>query len=164
VVKVEDRTVSGDKALIAHLYDDSLLLEVTLTYTLFDGHSAIRKQASVRNTAKTGAPSATSGVLNCDWTQQAKSQRKVMPGREFRFGSSVLERRSRISRYAPWIYNSWEPFFRNVNEQNVLELVDDAGNMGFDMHFSDFTGRGWIGLNVPHGILTVGTRCSSMLN
>ena len=41
---------------------------------------------------------------------------------------------------APWIYNTWEPFERNVSQDLILKLVDIAGNMGMDIFTID---DGW---------------------
>jgi alpha-galactosidase len=51
----------------------------------------------------------------------------------------VLERRV-DAQGPPWIYNTWEPFYRGVNHQTVLELVDIAGAMGMDIFTID---DGW---------------------
>jgi alpha-galactosidase len=40
----------------------------------------------------------------------------------------------------PWIYNTWEPFNRNVNRDLVLSLVDAASAMGMDVFTID---DGW---------------------
>jgi alpha-galactosidase len=55
------------------------------------------------------------------------------------YTAQVLERR--IDRQGPpWIYNTWEPFNRNVNRALVLELVDAAAAMGMDIFTID---DGW---------------------
>jgi alpha-galactosidase len=55
------------------------------------------------------------------------------------YTAQVLERRA--DRHGPpWIYNTWEPFHRNVNRDLVLELVDAAGAMGMDIFTID---DGW---------------------
>ena len=41
---------------------------------------------------------------------------------------------------APWIYNTWEPFERHVNQALVLKLLDVASNMGLDIFTID---DGW---------------------
>lgn len=40
----------------------------------------------------------------------------------------------------PWIYNTWEPFERNLSQDLILELVAIAGNMGMDIFTID---DGW---------------------
>ena len=40
----------------------------------------------------------------------------------------------------PWIYNTWEPFHRQVNHDLVLELLDAASAMGMDIFTID---DGW---------------------
>jgi alpha-galactosidase len=40
----------------------------------------------------------------------------------------------------PWIYNTWEPFFREVEESRTGEAIDVAGRMGFDIFTID---DGW---------------------
>jgi len=55
------------------------------------------------------------------------------------YAAQVLERR--VDRQgAPWIYNTWEPFNRNVNHDLVLQLIDAAGAMGMDIFTID---DGW---------------------
>jgi len=41
---------------------------------------------------------------------------------------------------SPWIYNTWEPFQRKINEETVLALIDAAGAMGIDIFTID---DGW---------------------
>jgi alpha-galactosidase len=41
---------------------------------------------------------------------------------------------------APWIYNTWEPFQRNINRDIVLQLIEVAGRMGMDIFTID---DGW---------------------
>jgi alpha-galactosidase len=41
---------------------------------------------------------------------------------------------------APWIYNTWEPFERNVSQDLILKLVDIAANIGMDIFTID---DGW---------------------
>ncbi len=55
------------------------------------------------------------------------------------YTAQVLERRV-DNEGPPWIYNTWEPFNRNVNHDLVLELVDAAGAMGMDIFTID---DGW---------------------
>jgi len=40
----------------------------------------------------------------------------------------------------PWIYNTWEPFEREINRDTALELIDAAGAMGIDIFTID---DGW---------------------
>jgi alpha-galactosidase len=40
----------------------------------------------------------------------------------------------------PWIYNTWEPFYRGVEEATTRELVNAAGALGFDIFTID---DGW---------------------
>jgi alpha-galactosidase len=55
------------------------------------------------------------------------------------YTAQVLERR--VDRQGPpWIYNTWEPFHREVNHDLVLQLVDAAGAMGMDIFTID---DGW---------------------
>lgn len=55
------------------------------------------------------------------------------------YTAEVLERRV-DAQGPPWIYNTWEPFNRNVNRDLVLELVDAAGAMSMDIFTID---DGW---------------------
>jgi alpha-galactosidase len=55
------------------------------------------------------------------------------------YTAQVLERRV-DAQGPPWIYNTWEPFFRGINSKTVLELVDVAGAMGMDIFTID---DGW---------------------
>jgi alpha-galactosidase len=41
---------------------------------------------------------------------------------------------------APWIYNTWEPFERNIDGDTVLKLLDVASNIGMDIFTID---DGW---------------------
>jgi alpha-galactosidase len=55
------------------------------------------------------------------------------------YTAQILERR--VDRHGPpWIYNTWEPFHRDVNHNLVLQLVDAAGAMGMDIFTID---DGW---------------------
>ena len=40
----------------------------------------------------------------------------------------------------PWIYNTWEPFQRGINQDIALQLIDAAGAMGMDIFTID---DGW---------------------
>jgi alpha-galactosidase len=55
------------------------------------------------------------------------------------YTAQVLERRVN-AKGPPWIYNTWEPFTRNINHDIVLELIDAAGAMGMDIFTID---DGW---------------------
>jgi alpha-galactosidase len=55
------------------------------------------------------------------------------------YTAQVLERRV-DAQGPPWIYNTWEPFHREVNHDLVLQLVDAAGAMGMDIFTID---DGW---------------------
>jgi alpha-galactosidase len=55
------------------------------------------------------------------------------------YTAQVLERRVN-AKGPPWIYNTWEPFTRNINHLIVLELIDAAGTMGMDIFTID---DGW---------------------
>jgi alpha-galactosidase len=55
------------------------------------------------------------------------------------YTAQVLERRVN-AKGPPWIYNTWEPFTRNINRDIVLELIDAAGTMGMDIFTID---DGW---------------------
>jgi len=55
------------------------------------------------------------------------------------YTAQVLERRI-DAQGPPWIYNTWEPFHRNVNRSLVLELVDAAAASGMDIFTID---DGW---------------------
>ncbi|HEV2486243.1 MAG TPA: alpha-galactosidase [Terracidiphilus sp.] len=55
------------------------------------------------------------------------------------YTAQVLERR--VDQQGPlWIYNTWEPFHRDVNHDLVLDLVNAAGAMGMDIFTID---DGW---------------------
>jgi alpha-galactosidase len=55
------------------------------------------------------------------------------------YAHSVLQRRI-ANAGAPWIYNTWNPFRRNIDAKTTLELVDVAGSMGMDIFTID---DGW---------------------
>jgi alpha-galactosidase len=55
------------------------------------------------------------------------------------YTASVLERRlDRVG--PPWIFNTWDPFGRAIDEATTLELIDVAGEIGFDIFTID---DGW---------------------
>ena len=55
------------------------------------------------------------------------------------YAAAVLERRVDGSG-PPWIYNTWEPFERGINQQIAMELIEAAGAMGMDVFTID---DGW---------------------
>jgi alpha-galactosidase len=55
------------------------------------------------------------------------------------YTAQVLERRV-DAQGAPWIYNTWEPFEREINRDTALELIDVAAEMGMDIFTID---DGW---------------------
>ncbi|MBS1805184.1 MAG: alpha-galactosidase [Acidobacteria bacterium] len=55
------------------------------------------------------------------------------------YTSAVLERRV-DNAGPPWIYNTWEPFERSINQNIAMELIDAAGTMGMDVFTID---DGW---------------------
>jgi alpha-galactosidase len=55
------------------------------------------------------------------------------------YTSSVLLRKG-AAYQPPWIYNTWEPFLRNIDEETTRELVAAAGATGFDIFTID---DGW---------------------
>jgi len=55
------------------------------------------------------------------------------------YAAQVLERRV-DAQGPPWIYNTWEPFERGINQAIALELIDGAGTMGMDIFTID---DGW---------------------
>jgi alpha-galactosidase len=52
------------------------------------------------------------------------------------YAAQVLERRV-DAQGPPWIYNTWEPFERGINQAIALELIDAAGAMGMDIFTID---------------------------
>ncbi|HEY2469737.1 MAG TPA: alpha-galactosidase [Terracidiphilus sp.] len=55
------------------------------------------------------------------------------------YTTKILERRIN-EQGPPWIYNTWEPFQRTINHNLALELIDAAGDVGFDIFTID---DGW---------------------
>ena len=55
------------------------------------------------------------------------------------YTAQVLERRI-DSHGPPWIYNTWEPFERGINQGIALELIEAAATMGIDIFTID---DGW---------------------
>jgi alpha-galactosidase len=56
-----------------------------------------------------------------------------------RYAARILRRRGGIAQ-PPWIYNTWEPFFCDINEQVVKELAQVANEIGMDVFTID---DGW---------------------
>ncbi len=57
------------------------------------------------------------------------------------YTSQILMRRGEPkARQSPWIYNTWEPFERRIDQATTRQLVDVAGKMGFDIFTID---DGW---------------------
>lgn len=55
------------------------------------------------------------------------------------FTSKILRRRNRTEG-VPWIYNTWNPFKRDINSATTLQLIACAGRMGMDVFTID---DGW---------------------
>lgn len=53
-----------------------------------------------------------------------------------RYAARVLTRRGGTGS-PPWIFNTWEPFFRGINEQTVKELAQAANEIGLDIFTID---------------------------
>ena len=60
----------------------------------------------------------------------------VLPG----YTAKVLMRRVDKQGGAPWIYNTWEPFQRTINQETVFHLIEAASVMGMDIFTID---DGW---------------------
>jgi alpha-galactosidase len=56
-----------------------------------------------------------------------------------RYAAQVLRRRRGVGQ-PPWIYNTWEPFLRGINEQTVKDLAPIAQEIGLDIFTID---DGW---------------------
>jgi alpha-galactosidase len=67
--------------------------------------------------------------------QGVSDPRFVLPS----YTSSVLLRKG-ASYQPPWIYNTWEPFYRRINEARTKELIEVVGRLGFDVFTID---DGW---------------------
>lgn len=231
--------IPNGKLLTVQLRAHNAPLEVAVSYRVYDGHAAIRKQLSIRNSGseamrisrlsvETIAPSlgpeneivlaggygttpreifytgrsedaallisnAISGegiaLLNgipgymkrtevAGWdfpdrlriammydTDLMPFERSVAPGETFTtadvllvlfrsgdgfddprwrlpsYTSQILMRRGESkARQSPWIYNTWEPFERRIDQATTRQLVDVAGKMGFDIFTID---DGW---------------------
>ncbi len=66
------------------------------------------------------------GVMDSRW---------VVP----RYAARILTRRNGTGQ-PPWIYNTWEPFLRGINQQTVENLAPPAKEMGIDIFTVD---DGW---------------------
>jgi alpha-galactosidase len=55
------------------------------------------------------------------------------------YTSGVLLRKGNAYQ-PPWIYNTWEPFYREIDATSTLGLVEAAGRLGFDVFTID---DGW---------------------
>ena len=55
------------------------------------------------------------------------------------YTSKILRRRGRVEG-VPWIYNTWNPFKRDINSATTLQLIGVAGRMGMDIFTID---DGW---------------------
>jgi alpha-galactosidase len=55
------------------------------------------------------------------------------------YSAEILQRRIN-NQGPPWIYNTWEPFERGINQEISMELIDAAGAMGMDIFTID---DGW---------------------
>jgi alpha-galactosidase len=56
-----------------------------------------------------------------------------------RYAAQILTRRGGTGQ-PPWLFNTWEPFLREINEQTVKELARTAKEMGLDIFTID---DGW---------------------
>ena len=233
----EVSSLENGRALSVHLRHHELPLEVTVVYTIYNGHPAVRKHLAVRNAGTgplhithlnveaisvalgaademtlltqygalpreifytgrsedacllltNGSTGQGLAVLNevpgymkrteiGGWDDPARTriavmydtdlmpfERTIAPGEEFTTASSslvpfhrgdgfhdpqwllpsysaqVLERRIDAAG-PPWIYNTWEPFERNINRATTMELIDAASAMGMDIFTID---DGW---------------------
>jgi len=93
-----------------------------------------------RRTALTLAPgemfrSAASSIAFFVDGQGFADPRRVVPS----YASRVLMRRGQSFQPA-WLYNTWEPFQRRIDEATSAELIGVAGHMGMDIFTID---DGW---------------------
>jgi len=93
-----------------------------------------------RRTALTLAPgemfrSAASSIAFFVDGQGFADPRRVVPS----YASRVLMRRGQSFQPA-WLYNTWEPFQRRIDEATSAELIGAAGHMGMDIFTID---DGW---------------------
>lgn len=79
--------------------------------------------------------SAASDLIFVDEGNGYDDPRWAMPA----YTSQALTRKG-ITFSPPWIYNTWEPFWRNINEKIVMDLINVASKMGFDVFTID---DGW---------------------
>lgn len=237
LIAAENEKPANANSLIIRLQSKHLPLEVTVTYKVYDGHPAVRKQLAFKNTgvgpmrishltiealapsigpsnevtldgqygtmpretfytgrsedagllvanAKTGigfailseVPGYMKRTEVSAWsdphhvqvgalydTDLMPFERSLAPQETFTtaFVSMVLFRNSdgfrdphwvlpsftskilmqRISaKGSPWIYNTWVPFRRNINEATAVELIEAASDMGLDIFTID---DGW---------------------
>jgi alpha-galactosidase len=76
------------------------------------------------------------------------------------YGSHVLMKKGPAYR-PPWLYNTWEPFLQNYNEQIILESIPVASQLGLEVFTLD---AGWSrnyadnevnAEKFPHGLTTI---------
>jgi alpha-galactosidase len=237
LVGAEETAIPHGKSLTIHLRNKDIPLEVSVSYSVYDGHPAIRKQLLLHNAGSTSIQishlniealgislgpenqmtlktqygtipreifytgrSEDAGLFLVNSTSRAglaiisevpgymkrteiggwddpdrvrigvlydtdlmPFERTLAAGEEFRtaavsliafregdgfrdphwvvpsYTSNVLVRRVN-AHGPPWIYNTWEPFERNINHDTVIELIDAAGAMGIDIFTID---DGW---------------------
>ena len=80
----------------------------------------------------TSAKSSISFFLE---NRPATDSRRVMP----RYTSQVQMRKG-AAYQPPWVYNTWEPFLRGINNRTAMDLIKVAGRMGLDIFTID---DGW---------------------
>jgi len=90
--------------------------------------------------ARTLAPgesftSAKSSILFFQDGRGMADRRWVVPS----YTSQIILRRGHLAR-TPWIYNTWEPFERRIDEATCAQLIQVAGKMGMDIFTID---DGW---------------------
>lgn len=85
------------------------------------------------------APSATftTAKVGIALTQEGteSAPQRVLPA----YTSDILRRKGASSE-APWIYNTWEPWFRDIDQTLMESVIPLAGRMGFDIFTLD---DGW---------------------
>jgi alpha-galactosidase len=62
------------------------------------------------------------------------------------YTSAILQRKGEHFQ-PPWIYNTWETFFRNIDETLLNELIPIAGKMGYDIFTVDDGWQAMMGSN-----------------
>jgi alpha-galactosidase len=108
--------------------------------------------------ARTLAPgetftSAKSSILFFQDDRGLADRHWVVPG----YTSEVIWRRGR-SYQPPWLFNTWEPFQRGINETISTDLIQAAGKMGIDIFTIDdgwqaeYGDNGVDGKNFPGGL------------